>query len=1138
MRIDQLDLELTELVLETDPSADMPAPARLTGRMRAAGILEELALDGSVQTYPGQARASTQIEIRGRALTFELATPYLEQAGIQPQLSGADLALDIEGEAELDDGVLRADLSLRGAHFTDGDTTWLSLDELKVAGLELGEAIAVEEIAVVRPYARLVRDSQSRVVAAGLRTMTAEVNSGTEEAVDPKPSPNASPTRATEAPTPTYPDLNLPELPAVRVGTFRIEGARVAFADDGFSDPVELELGANFVLSDFTTDGEPATFESALSIDGSVDALEANGSVTVSSAAITLESDVQGSGIRTGALAPVFPLGMGIDSQDAGLAVHVEARIAAAPEGGLSAGFAARDFSWSGAEDWLTFERLELAAPRLDPAGGLVEIGPIALDGLRVDASRDAAGRLHVLGLAIDPNAAGPSSGATVERETPRAAVAQASSESKPSSRPIPLPRVVLRDDIRFELAGLRFRDATLGDDARPLEAKVAFRLPGGRTLVDDNPAALPPIEWTIEGDVEGIVERFGVTGHLAPFAPDPAFDITLLADGVRTPGVLELAPELTQGITGEVENGLVEGRLEGVLFVQRTHPTDLGFSRPFGAEILVRDVAYREAPDSTVLIGIDQIQTEVKRIDSQRGLVHIQSVELVQPRGFVHRDDTVLRALGFAIDTAAMASATSDESAERASSDTGNSMDLDTEQDRDLSVAAVEASTPKVAEPIIQSARADASSASSSEVRIDLLTVSGIDFRIEDTTGEPPLELPIRGLDVEVKRFTTRAFEEPRPIQFAAFVEVGGESEAPVFEEMAASGRLALAPAPDGWAQFSMSGLELAPFSGMTGSGISLEGGSLDASARVRLKGERGMSVDSTIAFADLNVKEPEGGPIQTALSLPVTLDAALFLLRNSRGEHRFSTGLSIPSDGISMTSVSLAATKAVAEVLARALAGAPLRLLGAVMPGGDEEVNEARTTVVVPFVAAATEIELASKQRLAEVAAAMKSEKKTVAVMRHVLTQADVERAQVLANPPEAACFELSRGLRREKAELLRKRDELATEAYALHALRSDDAAIVASELRGAERELAAVETALDEVFEILRSNSPRRQERRTKGVAREIATLRLEQAAAVLEELIGRKAAERIEIRSPRFEVAEGNGGGSVVIELFER
>jgi len=443
--------------------------------------------------------------------------------------------------------------------------------------------------------------------------------------------------------------------------------------------------------------------------------------------------------------------------------------------------------------------------------------------------------------------------------------------------------------------------------------------------------------------------------------------------------------------------------------------------------------------------------------------------------------------------------------------------------------------------------AKPKASGSSTSELRVDRILVSGVAAELVDTTREPPVVVPLGGLDVEAGPLTTRALHARAPIRFHAVVagappEREGSAEAdaaPVFDELVLAGDVEFRPELSGWVQLTLSGLELAEAARLAPpQAVGIGGGALDLRVHAKLKGRSGMSIQSTIVFTDLEVEEPVGGPIESGLGLPVPLDTALFLLRNPAGEHRLSVGFAVDEEGVSGDQLALAATSAAAQVLAAAIAGAPLRLLGALVPASDERPRGPRAVRTIEFAAGASDPPAAAASTLFQLRRELESNASLQLVLRHELGAADVERAEGLANPPEPECLALVARARQRKAELLRGRAVAATRARALLAVGARESTAASESLRAIDRELALVEDTLDGVLEILRSPSPRQARKRTRIAALEISQARLDAITSILRETLEPDEAARLDVRAPRFEVAGGEGGGKIIVELTER
>lgn len=451
---------------------------------------------------------------------------------------------------------------------------------------------------------------------------------------------------------------------------------------------------------------------------------------------------------------------------------------------------------------------------------------------------------------------------------------------------------------------------------------------------------------------------------------------------------------------------------------------------------------------------------------------------------------------------------------------------------------------------------------------------MSGIDFDFMDESYAPPLHVPLTGLSVEVSQFSTRAFVEKLPVRFNTYVEAGdvdlgeGFEPAPFFEEATLSGQVSFYPALEGWLDAGLGELALRALRGPAAdSGVTISDGSMDGSVRVRLRGERGMTIDAKSTFRDLSVSEPSNGPISRYLGITVPLETALFALRNTDGEIVISPpSIKMNSSGVSAAEITRVATTAVAKEITLAVARAPLRLtkgvtdaagaltenipivggvtggifsgVSGLFGGGPEEPLPPIGSV--DFLPGDVNVLSEQQPKLDEAIRRLKDGKKRVIVLTHEFTTADLDRALVLANPPEADCRELVAGLRQKKAELYRIRDEVTAEARArLLTGQEDQAQQSIDRLRVIDAELGRTEVSIDQALELLQPGAERRREKRGRKAAMDIAEARLEEIVAVLRAAGISKLDQRLEVRRPRprpVETEEQAGeGGRVKLDV---
>jgi hypothetical protein len=424
---------------------------------------------------------------------------------------------------------------------------------------------------------------------------------------------------------------------------------------------------------------------------------------------------------------------------------------------------------------------------------------------------------------------------------------------------------------------------------------------------------------------------------------------------------------------------------------------------------------------------------------------------------------------------------------------------------------------------------------------------VSGVAAELRDERTDPPRVLPIQGLDLEARGISTRALREKAPIRLQTVVTgapaiSGAESAkdaSPWFDELALSADVALKPEPSGWVRLSLSGLDLPEIARFAPSkGVTVSHGAFDLSTSVRLAGTKGAHVQTTLVFSDLEVEEPKGGPIESSLALPVALNAALFLLRNPAGEHRISVGFDVGEHGLSSGEIALAATSATAQVLGVALAGAPLRLLSALVPTDPKKARGPIASGEIEFAPGSSDLPSDTEARLFVLRKMISAHRSASVIVRHELGAEDRARAERFANPTDAECRELVQRARQRKAELQRERAEAATRARALLAVGSKESGGALEGLRAVDRELASVEKDLDRLLEILGARSPRQEQKRTKLAALEIGQDRLDAVLARIRAGVDAEDLSRIEVTSPRFDPRADGGPGRVIVELRAR
>jgi hypothetical protein len=339
------------------------------------------------------------------------------------------------------------------------------------------------------------------------------------------------------------------------------------------------------------------------------------------------------------------------------------------------------------------------------------------------------------------------------------------------------------------------------------------------------------------------------------------------------------------------------------------------------------------------------------------------------------------------------------------------------------------------------------------------------------------------------------------------------------------------LFPESAGRFHLALEQLQLVPFRPLTEpSGVHLEDGELDLSLGGRFSKKDGLALDSVAAFADLEISETENGPLQSALGLPMPLQATLALVRDLEGNVRIPTRISLESGSVSRAQIVEAVLTSISALLTRAILSSPFRVVGGLagrvgIEGGGSGVPA--PDLVLGFDEGSTQLEGLSEHTRLQLSGKLSADDRVRIVLEHVFCAADLERVRVLANPDLDECRELSQRLRLKKAELARARAETAAQVRVQLAVgRTREARAGADRLRQIDAELGRSEESLDRVHEFLAEGAERKAAKRLRSAARALAIQRLERVRDSLLE-IGIDPA-RIELRPVRMDAGEAPHG----------
>ncbi len=1176
--LQNLGFELRGLDLGGQPSSQARPPAGFKLMFQAEGLAQELECSGTLQAQPGILDVSLAATCRGREMSYAALSPWLAEIGIESVVRHGELDLRFSARIAQTDSGFEGDLELADLRFAEGEATFLALDEFKLASWKWNQqGLQNEGILVRGPRIALERDAQGALLALGLRVPSAEsrsksstsAKSGFAGATPAQVQPAASASEvAAEPPVPAA----AAEPMTFALGTLSLTDAQVLWKDAAVPGGLEsaLKLDAKVTQLTFGPGAQPSPFEVSLGAAGGLGEMTMTGELGLAPERVLLASDINAEHIRAGLFAAYLPAGLNVPIADGRMEAKLNAYFEPRPDGdgfAFGLGLGAVDYRDAGdLHPLLALADMKLSAARIDPAEAHYAIDEVRLSGLEIDTRRAADGSLRLLGIALGgPSPADSERVEPAPEEAPDLAQVQdrQSTNSEPAeqapvpsndpSQPSKVPTVSI-GVLDVGIAHLRFLDES-ASGAQPFDGSLRLSFEQPTTLIAPEAADLPPLEFHIDGFATPLMQTLAAKIVVSPFAQEPGLGVEFEASGLRGLGITEVLPELEEFLDGsEVEGGRFEAAFQGHLNLRRRSPVDFDLSTGFGLEFDIDRLSYVPQEGAPELLALKHLNASVKSIRPRSGTVHVERIELVEPKMHIVKSEEGIHLLGLILKLP---------TAE-------NSEDSVVAEDKAL------ADTPQEAAP--QAIHGDTLAAleeGPAQFRLDQFLISGADLSFVDHSVKPAMHLPVTDLELELKRFSTRTLTNPEPFRFRVALyggdvqlpkrQVSGsllggiigsvgsllDSEddkpmeaRPVFDEILLRGNMSLGPQPNGWTQLRVRALELPTFAGPAlESGIDIGDGLLNETAMLHFDGEGGVRISSQTNISYLSLSEPADGPISSYLKLPAPIDTVLFVLRDEKGDQNIPLNIAIDEGGVSAGAILAAVGQTLGLIIGDAIASSPMKIIGGVLDlaGLDEEPLELNGDEIVRLAFQPGDVQAPRSMRadLAPLLVLLRSDPSLYLVVTHELSERDLACCDVLANPPAKECLGLAERLRGKRVQLLARRAEQAAAvrgAYAMGDLPAADQN--RAHLRQLDLELGATESALDRVYELTRPGAERGRARRARDAALELAGRRME---AVTRELL--KAAisgigTRVDARRPRFGVLPELEQGTIQISVHRR
>lgn len=1106
LSISDAGVTVDDLSIHLKPTAAAPREGKIRAWLSAPNLASDLSFDGIIT--PASDKTNCDFRIRGKGLRGDGVATYLKLLGIEPTLK--DGSLQIHGNARLDQTGDRPRLSLKlgDLKYNDADQPLVSVAEVQINGAsaEPGK-VTLDSILVKSPHARVVRGFDGGIEAAGLHFIAKPP----EPAAAPSDDPPAGPSPPSEF--------------AAAVKSLSVSDVGIDWIDRAVQPNVQTTIRARTDLSDFeiSDNSHPASFHAVASVDGSLDALTVGGTLAISPKGQSVRLTCDGQGIRAGLLAVYLPRGILSTLQDGSLHLAVSADVSQNPLGGQAVDVGVKDFDYHDSEisPLLQFDSFHLKASRLDPGAKIISLDDVTLDGLETNIRKSKTGT-DLLGMELVSAPALPPSPSPVATTDPPPAPA-----SQPSNQDILHQIAANRGKfplVKLQKLDLIARKLTVVDATNPaasplIVSNLEVRNARPIALLGRDPESNPPTEIVVSGKVNPVADAFTVDAKASPFSRQKTFGVDLTVSGIHGAGLVAIAPQLASKIDGHgMTNGQLQTSLLATLKLQTNLPTDFDFSHGGKLDFSLNNTAFRDRPGGPVLAGVGEIHSDGILLSPNLSGVEIKELEVDNLTGRAQLQTDGLHALGLVVKMPTTRASTT------------------------------APTVAPIAQAVTPSSPAPATDPpASAPIKIDRLLVSGIDFRVEDQTCDPPAVIPINGLDVEAQNLTSRPGPDDKPVRFNILASAdkvslpgrasGENADRELFSQIAGSGVVSLYPQPKGWTKLSLSGFELLGVRGLAHQErITVGGGTFDGDVDLRFAGDGTIDTSTRLVLTDLSLSEPPNGFISQTLRLPASLDIVIAALQDQDGSITIPLNVSIHQGQLDMASVVGAGVGALAEIVTTAVASAPLKLAGLLLPG---KQNEAEPPVTVLFPAGYSDLGPDQFAQLQALAVRLHKDGSLRVTLKSDAGRDDVWLASQRVNPGVENAVVLADALSRRRDALLAARIDAASQVRALLASTdTDDAARAIERLRTINRQLAYTENAMDYAYDLLRPGADRQALRRTRAATLAIARTRID---TVRQFLIGtgRHAIDpsRISTANPQFVESPENQDGSVTVRTVK-
>ncbi|MBV8781960.1 MAG: DUF748 domain-containing protein, partial [Phycisphaerae bacterium] len=1063
-------------------------------------IVESALVRGDVT--PAGEVLQCNLTLSAAGIDSSILRPFFQPFNIEPTLHHGTARATIDASVHPHDGQIDGRLKMSDITYREGDEELAGVNALTLDRFTVSPNRAtLGELAIDHPRATITRQPDGSIAAAGVRLASTFFHSRNP---------------ATTSPTTQAAPFDV-LLSHVHIG----DGSLRVIDQAAPRTPLNTTATATLDLQNVAP-GQPVTLSLHSAVAGIIDASNVSGTIKLNPESPAAKLAIDADGIRAGSLAQYLPDGLNVTLRDGHFHANIEAAVSAAPTGGEAGHLVIDHLKFTdGNQPLAKLDSARIIASRIDPAANVFALDELSTDGAELGAKHTASGGIAALGIDL---------------ETPKKMAATAPAIEPASTHPAQSVADILaqsrkpRPEIHVDRLTLNIRRLMISDDQRPTAAPLNITDLRFRNLDHINwgghdAEARVPTHLRMDCTLDPAIASITVTALTSPLVSQPTLSVDVLASGIRGDGLLALVPELKPMLVGD---GLVDGQFH--LHADASarfgrHGTQIEYTGPLDAEIDVKPIEFRAIGSGPVIAGVGELHSDSIHLDPRSGAVHIKTIEITKPTGRISRENDGIHALGMVVKLPTPTTAPA-----------------------------------PVNTPLAASVPSTRPTKPRAEIRVDQLVVNDLDFQADDRTVNPPLIVPLNGLDVEVRDFTNFAPYEDRPLKFSAMVNAGkvrlpkahqiGVSDAErqfedreLFAQASANGSIGLYPTPNGFLKASVGGFELASLESTAAKlNETLRAGVFDGSIDAKLPGDNTIQTKVKAVFTDLSLSEPPNGLLFRVLHLPAPLDVVIGALQDPDGSITVPLEFPVKNESLSKEALVGPAVGAFGSIVATAIASAPIKVANTFADiaglGGNKNVV-AEMPILLNFDAGDIALSDDDRRALSAIKTRLIKDQSLTVVIEHALGGGDMQQAEMRSNPSPQEARYLADQMRQQQLASAELRSNLEGVARsAIERGMQSSAEETLTRLRQVDQQMAQTDDAMDRLYEMLRPGADRLASRRTRSACLQYGKERLAEIQSALLDQAPAELGDRIHLLTPRFSQPSDSAGGTVIIHLIPK